>query len=78
MSDGPQTRIHRAPQVAYDHGQTDGDHHKAWVIDQMVRCLLGQRPGYQEPSDEYLDWVRKYETGEDGPQTYEWGIGVAP
>jgi len=33
-------RIDKAIQIAYDYGQIDGDHHKAWVIDQMVRTLV--------------------------------------
>ncbi len=27
--------------LAMRYGQTDGDYHKAWVIDQMVRILTG-------------------------------------
>lgn len=48
---------------------TDGDHHKMWVIDQMVRALTG---------DGYEEFVRKYKNGEDGPETYEWDEGIAP
>ncbi len=78
MGDGPQARIHRALRVADEFGQTDGAHHKTWVIDQMVRALLGQRPGYEEPTNEYLSWVRVYSHGEDGPDTYQWDEGIAP
>ena len=28
--------INKALQLAFDWGQVDGDHHKMWVIDQMV------------------------------------------
>jgi hypothetical protein len=35
------TRILNALDIAADHGTTDGDHHKMWVIDQMVRALTG-------------------------------------
>jgi hypothetical protein len=31
--------VQRALAFAVRHGQTDGDHHKAWVIDQIVRAL---------------------------------------
>ncbi len=55
--------------VAVRFGQTDGGHHKAWVIDQMVRALLGDR---------YEAWVVTHNAGEDGPHTYEWGCGIAP
>lgn len=44
--------------IAY--GRDDGDHHKAYAIDQMVRILAGDR----------------YEgAGDDGPDTYEWDVG---
>jgi len=47
----------------------DGGHHKQWVLDQIVRILTG---------DKYKEWVDKYQDGEEGPNTYEWDIGVAP
>ncbi len=34
-------RIERALEYAAQYGTTDGEHHKAWVIDQMVRALTG-------------------------------------
>ena len=33
--------IAKAIQIAFQSGQVDGDHHKGWVIDQMVRALTG-------------------------------------
>lgn len=59
-------RIDAAMAFAESYGHIDGDHHKAWVIDQMVRALLGTR-------DRYVQWVLEYE-GED----YDWGTGIAP
>ena len=47
----------------------DGDHHKAWVIDQIARAPLG---------DGYEPWLAAYRAGADGPETYAWDIGVAP
>jgi hypothetical protein len=41
-------RIELALQFAYHYGQIDGDHHKALVIDQMVRSLTGSKEAYQE------------------------------
>lgn len=64
-----QERIAAALEVTRDYGQTDGAHHKAWVIDQMIRKLLGDR---------YEEWVLSYRLGEDGPDTYEWDEGIAP
>lgn len=62
-------RIEVALSTAHNYGQTDGNHHKAWVIDQMVRSLTGE--GYEE-------FVRAYCDGEDGPHTYDWDEGIAP
>lgn len=62
-------RIQAAIDLAVRCGGIDGDHHKAWVIDQMVRLLAG---------DGYADVVREAKAGEDGPETYEWNEGIAP
>lgn len=61
--------IEDALEVARRHGGHDGEHHKAWVIDQMVRALLGDR---------YEAWVADAKAGDDGPDTYEWDEGIAP
>lgn len=62
--------INKALQLAFDWGQVDGDHHKMWVIDQMVRALLGV---------EYAQWVEAYqEIDEEGEPQYFWDEGVAP
>lgn len=34
-------RIAKAIEIALEYGQIDGDHHKAWTIDQIVRALTG-------------------------------------
>jgi hypothetical protein len=62
-------RIDRALMLAMRFAQIDGGHHKAWVIDQMVRELTGH---------EYEAWVRRHNKGDDGPDTYEWDEGIAP
>lgn len=62
-------RVTVALKIAYQYGQIDGAHHKAWVLDQMVRVLCGSEA-------EYNDWVRLYQEGEDGPETYEWDVGI--
>lgn len=72
------------------YGQIDGDHHKAWVIDQCARILHGTpvivsiakwkggrfeyRFNLSEPSSAYKAWVTEYE--EEGE--YEWDTGIAP
>lgn len=62
-------RLQDALEIAEEHGGTDGAHHKAWVIDQMVRALT--REGY-------ADWVARVKNGEDGPDTYDWDEGIPP
>jgi hypothetical protein len=59
-------RIEKALSYAARYGRIDGDHHKRWVIDQMVRALLG---------DAYDAWVAQYE----GPEKeYLWEVGSRP
>lgn len=57
-------KIKKALEMAKN-GGCDDTHHKMWVIDQMVRILTG---------NEYPEWVKAYEQGNDGPQTYRWNI----
>jgi len=64
-----QTKIDGALEIAVKYGGIDGDHHKAWVIDQMVRALTGER---------YAAFVATAKQGEDGPETYSWNVGIAP
>lgn len=62
-------RIETAIEIAVGYGGVDGVHHKAWVIDQMVRALAG---------DNYEHVVAEAKDGEDGPDTYGWDEGIAP
>ena len=64
-------RIGKAKAVAMQYGGIDGDHHKQWVIDQMVRILCGHE-------DHYQGFIQVHNMGEDGPNTYEWEEGIAP
>lgn len=79
-------RVAKALEYA-EAGQIDGDHHKLWVIDQMVRALTGcpmvekEKNGYkyevQGESEEYLRWVFDYSHDDEG-NTYSWNVGIAP
>ncbi len=62
----PSLSAHQSNDRAVDYGGIDG-HHKAWVIDQMVRALTG---------DDYEKVVTDAKDGEDGPDTYEWNEGI--
>lgn len=68
-----EVKIDMALGIAFRYGGIDGSHHKTWVIDQMVRILTEDYgPG------SYEEWVKRYQDGEDGPNTYEWDEGIAP
>lgn len=64
-----ETRMSNAIDIAVKYGGIDGAHHKAWVIDQMVRALAG---------DHYKRVVAEAKAGDDGPETYGWDEGIAP
>jgi len=87
-----QRRINEALAIASDYGQTDGDHHKTWCIDQIVRALTGCPEVKKEAldyrgkpytftaygeSEEYRDFIAEHCDGEDGPETYSWDEGIA-
>ena len=86
-------RIKKALNFAVKYGGIAGDHHKAWVIDQMVRALTGcplvektakdcrgapYTYSAQGESEEYKKLVADACNGEDGPATYDWSTGIAP
>lgn len=62
-------RIQLAIDCGLSYGSIDGDHHKMWTIDQMLRILAGDR---------YGQLITDYRDGADGPETYSWDTGVAP
>lgn len=85
--------IAKALQIAFQDSQIDGAHHKTWVIDQMVRALTGcplitkgaldyrRQPytykGFGE-SELYKAFIKKHNAGEEGPDTYDWDLGIPP
>lgn len=67
-------QAHRDPDVkallvAERYGMVDGVHHKQWVIDQMVRAILG---------DDYAAWREAYRKADDADRYPEWDEGIAP
>ena len=62
-------KIKAAIDLIVQYGGIDGAHHKDWVMDQVVRVLVG---------DQYEQIVKDACDGEDGPNTYSWEIGIAP
>ena len=61
--------VQEAIDVGIRHGGHDEAHHKAWVIDQMLRALLG--PKYEQTIRESCD-------GPDGPNSWIHDEGIAP
>jgi hypothetical protein len=61
-------RIEKAIAIACGHGYIDGDHHKAWAIDQMLRALMTK--------ERYEEFVRTFNE-EEGPG-FEWSEGMPP
>lgn len=55
--------------IIEQYGGFDGNHHKAWVIDQVARALTGKK---------YKQWVKAMKAGEHGPNTYDWDTGIPP
>lgn len=62
-------RIQKAIDLAFQYGDIDNPDHKMWVIDQMIRILAGDR---------YDALVKEANSGELGPDTYDWDIGIPP
>ena len=58
-------KIVEALEFAEKYGRTDGAHHKAWVIDQMVRALTGA---------DYVEFVRNH----DKNNGQQWDCGTPP
>ncbi len=62
-------KIEKAIEVAIRYGGIDGEHHKTWVIDQMIRVLTGSS---------YDKIIKESCNGEHGANTYTWDTGIAP
>ena len=62
-------RVKLALAVAMEYINIDGNHHKSWVIDRMVRLLTGR---------DYPKWRAEHAARGDGPNTYDWDEGIAP
>lgn len=60
-----QERIDQATDLILEYGGIDGSHHKMWVLDQVLRLLLGDR---------YEQAIAEYRNGSE----YEWDEGIAP
>ena len=53
------------------YGGTDGEHHKQWVIDQVLRILVGDKKKYDEV-------IKRACEVEDKKNKHEWDVGISP
>ncbi len=56
--------------LAKCYGMIEGVHHKQWVIDQMVRSIVGD-------DENYLAWVKSLQTS-NYDDDEAWDMGIAP
>lgn len=66
------TRIQRAVGLAWCFNEIEGAHHRQWLIDQMVRNLLGEQ---------YESFVKEYEEpikNDEKIEHYKWNKGIPP
>lgn len=71
MSDAK--RIVKAADLILQYGGIDGDHHKQWVLDQVLRTLLTVK--------EYKKWTELYrgDLNDEAEYDYdEWDVGIPP
>lgn len=67
-----QQKIYDALTLIERYGGTDGAHHKQWVLDQVVRTLIGD-------DDDYYAWCKEYSGDTEDEDYYdEWDKGIAP
>lgn len=71
-----QEKIDKALDIALQYGQTDGEHHKAWVIDQIVRVLAGDN--YKKIINEYVFDGKDPVEAVAEEEFYVWDTGIAP
>ncbi len=74
MNDASQDKLEKIENIIIQFGQIDGGHHKAWVLDQVMRIIRG---------DGYDDFIKEYEyTDDEGcpteDQQYDWCVGIPP
>lgn len=64
-------KIDEAVDLILDCAQIDGAHHKTWVLDQVLRILVG---------DQYDSYIKDYcgDDPEDEDNYYDWDTGIAP
>ena len=67
-------RASAALSIANVYGGVEGETHKQWVIDQMVRALLG----FDEDPTDYERWINDYGFGPNAEICWEWDFGTAP
>lgn len=69
------SRLKEVENILFQYSQIDGEHHKAWVIDQITRAVFADSydvfVNYYEYFDELADSYSDF-------KLYEWDTGIAP
>ena len=63
----PILRVNEAIELILRYGGIDGDHHKMWVLDQVLRLLA-------DSDKDYRLLIEGYENNGE----YEWDVGIPP
>lgn len=75
-------RIQKALAIAVQFGGFPSSLNKAWAIDQMARALTGcpvlPDAFTQGESEAYRDLVTAARNGDEGPETFDWDVGICP
>lgn len=63
--------LEEALKVLFLYSQFDGEHHKAWALDQVTRKITGEN---------YEKFIEEYEEplSDDPEDYYAWDAGIAP
>lgn len=64
-------KIKNALDFIRDEACTETELNSQWSLDRVVFLLTGSETSYNK-------FVKEYNLGEDGPNTYEWPKGEAP
>jgi len=64
-------RISNCIDIIWLYGHLKNKNHKSWVIDQVLRNLIGNE-------DDYNEWIKKYEFDEETKTKYKWDFGTEP
>lgn len=72
VEDNAENQLADVAAIILAYGGIDGAHHKAWVLDQIIRRLTNDK------YEEFVKFARGDFDKEYGDYEYEWDTGIAP